>query len=450
MAVYGGGEEEGYADGSHVAVGGCFVDAVGVDDGVGERFFGFALVVVDDDDVESGFVGGFNRLEGKRAAIDRDDDSGALVFRGLAAPSRWGRSLRSCGRGCRRWGRHRENGNNGLRAPEAGGAVDIVIAEDGDFFARGDGGRDAGGGFVHVEQVRGVGQGGFEARRQKCFGFFDSDAAGREDAGQNLREFQLLRQGQRLAFVVAAQNPFPAGQGFCLSQFFGFSQHINGYDSGMSRQNISPNLHYIRKLYAPQDALLASINETLEKLGIHMQIGPEEGKMLQMLIVLHQVRSVVELGTLAGYSTLWMARALPDDGHIYTIDNDEKHIAMAGHFFDQSDVRDRITQLAGDGPEVLAELSQKAPFDMIFIDADKGGYNDYLDWAETNVRQFGLVVADNTLLFDTVALDKETPGPHADSWEAMRRFNERLADEGKYFTIMLPTQDGLTVAIKLF
>lgn len=217
----------------------------------------------------------------------------------------------------------------------------------------------------------------------------------------------------------------------------------------MTRQT-TPSLDYIRKLYAPQDALLKSIDATLHKLGIHMHIGPEEGKLLQLFIGLHGVKSVVEIGTLAGYSALWMAGALPEGGQIYCINKDPEHIQMAAHFFDQSPLKDRITQLEGDAHDVLPMLNGKAPFDMVFIDADKLSYNDYLDWAETHVRPGGLIVADNTLLFGSMGLEAPPKGVEPSTWHAMHIFNERLADTNKYFATIIPTQEGMTVAVKLF
>ena len=218
----------------------------------------------------------------------------------------------------------------------------------------------------------------------------------------------------------------------------------------MSHTTPSPSLDYIRKLYARQDTLLAAIDDTLSKLDIHMQIGPEEGKLLQMLIVLHQTKTIVEIGTLAGTSAIWMARAVADGGHVYTIGKDPEHCVMARHFIGQSDMRDKITALEGDAHAVLPTLSEKGPFDMVFIDADKGSYNDYLDWAEKNVRPYGLIVADNTLLFGTMGLDSPPSGTAPATWDAMRRFNERLADQDHYFSTMIPTEQGLTVAVKLF
>ncbi len=218
----------------------------------------------------------------------------------------------------------------------------------------------------------------------------------------------------------------------------------------MSHTASTLSLDYIRKLYAPQDALLAEIDATLESMKIAINVGPEEGKLLQMFITLHGIKTIVEIGTLAGYSAIWMARAIPEDGHLYTFEKEAKHAAIAREFFARSEVKGRITLFEGDAWDTLPTLSPKGPFDMIFIDADKLGYNDYLDWAEANIRKFGLIVADNTLLFGSMGKSEPPEDVAPATWHAMQLFNERLADPNKYFSTMVPTQEGLTIAVKLF
>ncbi len=217
----------------------------------------------------------------------------------------------------------------------------------------------------------------------------------------------------------------------------------------------SPALDYIRSLYAAQDSLLERIDNKLKSLNLHIHVGAEEGKLLQVLMQLHGVKTALEIGTLAGYSTIWMARALPEDGHIYTLNKEAAHIAMAREHFEQVEVAERITMLEGDAKDSLAKLEkdgvfEKAPLDMIFIDADKISYNIYLDWAEKHVRKGGLIIADNTFLFDTVWLDSPREGIAPTTWKTMRHFNERLADSTRYMSVMIPTREGITVAIKNF
>lgn len=217
----------------------------------------------------------------------------------------------------------------------------------------------------------------------------------------------------------------------------------------------SPATDYIRRLYAPQDTLLETIDNKLKSMNITMHVGAEEGKLLQVLIAMHGAKTVLEIGTFAGYSAIWMARALPEGGRIYTLNKDPAHINMASGHFAQCDVKDRITMIEGDAKDSLHALASdeaflKTPLDMIFIDADKIGYNHYLDWAERHVRKGGLIVADNTFLFSTVWQDSPPEGTAPATWHGMRRFNERLANPNNYQSVMIPSEEGMTVAIKRF
>ncbi|WP_338406408.1 MULTISPECIES: O-methyltransferase [unclassified Wolbachia] len=213
------------------------------------------------------------------------------------------------------------------------------------------------------------------------------------------------------------------------------------------RNNFSIKLSYIRNLFAKE---YKTIEEycILEKKQ-HIQIGPEEGKLLSLFIKIHKIKSIVEIGTLYGYSSICMAKALLEDGHIYTIENNPQYSRIAKKNFSAFNLSDKITLIEGNALEKLNELSAKAPFDMIFIDADKGGYPKYLDWAESYIKQDGLIVADNTLLFNTVFLESPPKEVSEKSWHAMREFNNRLSDEKKYFSILIPTDEGMTVALKL-
>lgn len=212
------------------------------------------------------------------------------------------------------------------------------------------------------------------------------------------------------------------------------------------RNNFSIKLSYIRNLFAKE---YKKIEEycILEKKQ-HIQIGPEEGKLLSLFIKIQKIKSIVEIGTLYGYSSICMAKALLKDGHIYTIENNPQHSRIAKNF-SAFNLSDKITLIEGDALEKINELSAKAPFDMIFIDADKSSYPKYLDWAESYIKQDGLIVADNTLLFNTVFLESPPKEVSEKSWHAMREFNNRLSDEKKYFSILIPTDEGMTVALKL-
>lgn len=201
-------------------------------------------------------------------------------------------------------------------------------------------------------------------------------------------------------------------------------------------------LDYIRQTFAPETAA-----QQAARADGDISISPETGRLLQVLIRLGGVRKIVEIGTLAGYSALWMADALPGDGTLITLEKDAVRAEtarknLAGHA--------KIRLVAGDAMETLRGLSKDGPFDMAFIDADKLNYLHYLDWAEQNVRKGGLIVGDNTFLFDAVWKDGSVERVRETARAAMRAFNRRLADPGKYTGIMLDTPEGLTIGVKLF
>lgn len=210
---------------------------------------------------------------------------------------------------------------------------------------------------------------------------------------------------------------------------------------------LSTKLDYIRNLFAKEQKEAKKLCTFGKKQRI--QISPEEAKLLSLFIKIHKVKSIVEVGTLYGYSSICMAQALPEDGHVYTIENDSQHSEIAKKNFLKLNLNHKITLMEGIALEKLNELSTKAPFDMIFIDADKSGYPKYLDWAELYIKQGGLIIADNTLLFNTVFLESSPKGVSKKSWYFMREFNQRLSNEKKYYSILIPTEEGMTVALKL-
>ncbi|MBL1146470.1 MAG: O-methyltransferase [Pseudomonadota bacterium] len=207
---------------------------------------------------------------------------------------------------------------------------------------------------------------------------------------------------------------------------------------------------YIRALFAAEDAALLDVVRRTETSTEPIQIAAEDGKLLQFLIKLSNAKNIVEIGTLAGYSALWMSRAVPKGGRIYTIERDDARFALAEETLKKVK---NVTLMHGDALGQLHALEDKAPFDMVFIDADKRQYLDYLDWAEKNIRKGGLIAADNTLLSGAVFLKEDEPLPariRQSTNEIMKTFNARMADPKKYCSILLPTTDGMTVAVKLF
>lgn len=195
---------------------------------------------------------------------------------------------------------------------------------------------------------------------------------------------------------------------------------------------------YIRQTFAAETPALRALRESLDD---NISIHPEDGRLLQLLIKTAGIRTIVEIGTFGGYSAIWMAGALPPDGHLTTIEKDPARAAAAQETLAEYG---NITLRPGDAAEVLKTIS--GPVDMVFIDADKINYLTYLDWAEANVRPGGLIVGDNTFLFDAVWRDGPVDRVRDTARQAMRDFNRRLADPLRYDSIMLPTVEGMTIA----
>ena len=217
------------------------------------------------------------------------------------------------------------------------------------------------------------------------------------------------------------------------------------------RDNNSKRTSYIRRLFANEDsalkqAVLSIVDNNLRAINV----GPDEGKILQILIKLHGSKKVVEVGTLVGYSTIWMARGLQEGGKVYSLEREEKTAAVARKNISNSDVADKIEVIVGDAHEQLKNIEKHGPFDAIFIDAEKSGYCKYLDWAEKNLRKGGLIIGDNTFLFGQVYEEENIEEKYRKDVPVMQEFNKRLADSNKYDGIIIPTTEGMTIAIKKF
>jgi len=199
-------------------------------------------------------------------------------------------------------------------------------------------------------------------------------------------------------------------------------------------------LDYAARVHAAHDEGLAQAFDAPDQRGIPaIQVGPSEGKLLSLLMTLAGARKVVEVGTLAGYSAARMARALPEDGHLWSIEFDARHAEIARENLVAAGVADRVTVVVGAGVDVLPTLEEHGPFDAVFIDADKENYDKYGAWAAANTRPGGLLIGDNAYLFGKL-VDEE------DRSAAMRRFHEQAARD--YDSVCIPTPDGLVLGVR--
>lgn len=217
-----------------------------------------------------------------------------------------------------------------------------------------------------------------------------------------------------------------------------------------SFEKISKPLKYIRNIVAHESAELAWIRERIAAADWPIHIGPEEGRLLQFIIRIGSFKKIVEIGTHAGYSTMWMAMALPGDGKIFTIERDKNRIQMAREtFLHFEKYASQIILLEGAALDMLKTIEKEGPFDLVFIDADKLNYLNYLNWAEQNVRVGGVIIGDNTFLSGAVYGYPTTQRVSEAALKAVHEFNVKLGDPAKYSSVMLPTTEGWTMGIKL-
>lgn len=208
----------------------------------------------------------------------------------------------------------------------------------------------------------------------------------------------------------------------------------------------SPQQKYLDDVFGLHDPELAKVRAAMQVRDVEgISVSPAEARILQFLIRAFNIQNVVEFGTLYGYSALAMAKALPANGRLITLEKNPDTHAQAQAAFQASDMKTKIQSLCGDAVELAQSL--KGPFDMVFIDANKSAYLKYLDWAEQNVRKGGLIAGDNTFLWGAVWGD--TSDARGKQAEVMIEFNRRLADPARYNSILIPTAEGLTVAQKL-
>ena len=180
------------------------------------------------------------------------------------------------------------------------------------------------------------------------------------------------------------------------------------------------------------ERLAAETNETQD--APQMMVGVIEGAFLSFLVGMTQAKRVVEVGTFTGWSAIAMARALPPGGRLVSCDVNEETTAVARRYAEEAGVADRIDFRLGPGVESLASL--EGPFDLAFIDADKGGYIDYYEAILPKLAPNGVILADNTLF----GLDSE-----GETAQAIARFNEHVLHDDRVEAVLLPFREGVTL-----
>ena len=204
------------------------------------------------------------------------------------------------------------------------------------------------------------------------------------------------------------------------------------------------HVRYLAERTRAEDPFLGELKVAARAADIPpIWISPEQASFMQIVLKLRGAREVIEVGTLAGYSAIAMARALPADGRVRTIELLDKHADFAEEWIAKSDVAGRIEVLRGAGADVLAQIEPQSA-DAAFLDADKVGYVTYLDECMRILRPCGLLMVDNAFafgqLFDEQPTDREV--------EAVRTFNDHLAARTDLHSIIAPIGDGCWVCVK--
>lgn len=204
---------------------------------------------------------------------------------------------------------------------------------------------------------------------------------------------------------------------------------------------------YIQHLFVERDELLDGIGPELEAAGLpRIQVPSQLGKLLGLLVRISGAHRILEIGTLGGYSATWMARALPEDGRIVSLEKALNHAEFARRFLDRAGVGRKVEIIVGPALQTLPPLLDREDpgFDMVFIDADKEGYPAYLDWSLRLTRPGGLIIADNVLRGGGVIQPGDDP-----TLQAVDEFNRHAATSPLLDSLILSNrggEDGILIA----
>lgn len=201
--------------------------------------------------------------------------------------------------------------------------------------------------------------------------------------------------------------------------------------------------NYIVNTFAAEDDVLKSVIASTEKNGMPLiHVSPENGRFIQLLIKIIRAKCVLEIGTLAGYSTIWMARGLPGDGKLITLEFEQKHADAAKENFKKAGLDSKIEIVIGPALNSLDKF-KGTKFDFAFIDADKVNIIKYYDKIINMMNHGGIITADNTLRRGDVV----NPDTEDENTLAIREFNKMAASDPRVESLLVPISDGVTVCL---
>lgn len=202
---------------------------------------------------------------------------------------------------------------------------------------------------------------------------------------------------------------------------------------------------YVDDLFVREPPLLTELRADLEERGFPtIQVPGRTGRVLELLARAVDASRVLEIGTLGGYSGLWLLRGMAPEGRLVTVEREPDRAELAREYFRRAGASERVEVRIGEARKVLPELGPEGAWDLVFIDADKEGYTEYLAQSERLLRPGGLVLADNALWKGRV-VDEDDGEP---STEGVRAFNRALASSGSFRATILPVGDGIALGVK--
>ena len=218
----------------------------------------------------------------------------------------------------------------------------------------------------------------------------------------------------------------------------------------MNQQLFEAVDQYICNLFAPEDEALKAVVASIEKNNIpSISISASQGKFLQVLVKLCKAKTILEIGTLAGYSTIWMARGLPADGKLTSLEYEQLHAGVSRENIKRAGLENTVEIRVGKGLDMLPILKQENQvFDMIFIDADKPPYAEYFEWALQLSHPGTLIIADNVIRSGKVLNDAEED----EMVTGVQRFNKLLAATKEVTACVIQNvgekeHDGMAIAV---
>lgn len=201
---------------------------------------------------------------------------------------------------------------------------------------------------------------------------------------------------------------------------------------------------YVDGLFVREPPLLAELRERLDRGSFPaIQVPAATGRVLELIARLMEARRVLEIGTLGGYSALWLLRGMPSDGEIVSLEKEAEHAALAREFVERAGETERTEIRVGDARELVPGLAPDGGWDLVFIDADKESYPIYLEEAARLLRPGGAVLADNAFWQGRVVEDDDDPATRG-----VRAFNRALADSEDFRATVLPVGDGVALGVR--